>query len=329
MKKMILTRYLYNKEHVEFSFFLSLLNRDRAQAKFWIYELYYSGFKYDCFTLVWKLYYQLYAGFFVNLEELLKRQTLEWLEDNSRDWTIGTIVENMAYREPCIEFQRIFTKYRNSPPGLDTYVSKILEDTSSDPDEVFSEFVQKYGCFQVKGKTVHDSLYDTLSKIPMVRAREAYVARLFTGLFLLNSDNRFDMKVYVILGKDNVTQYKNKPFVQGKSWKILRRERKYTAEVPPENIDILFDVNWLSHAYGSPIWRHRIVKYGGSLVDGEVQFKNEDQEEQFHLWYDMEPDEQPSNIMLSNRTFTSWKEIHLKYTCDPFNEWASTYTLPL
>lgn len=325
---MTLTRYLYNKDHVVHSLFLSLLNRDREQAKFWIYELYHSGFKQECFILVWKLYYQLYAGFFVNLEQLLKEQTLKWMEDNTRDWTIGTIVENMARREPCIEFRRIFTKDRNAPPGLDEYVTKIL-DEASDPKDVFSEFVQKYGCFQAKGKKAHDSFLDTLAKIPMLPIREAYAARLFTGVFLLDSDNGFDKKVYVILGKDDVAQYKNKPFVQGKSWRILRRERKYTAEIPPDGTDVSFDESWLSRANGSPIWRQRIEKYGGKLVDGEIQFSCEEQEEQFHIWYNMEPDEQPTGTMSYKKTFKSWNKINKKYACDPFNEWASTYKLSL
>jgi hypothetical protein len=311
------------------SLFLSLLNRDREQAKFWIYELYHSGFKEECFTLVWKLYYQLYAGFFVNLEQLLKEQTLKWMEDNTRDWTIGTIVENMARREPCIEFRRIFTKDRNAPPGLDEYITKILQDETSDPKDVFSEFVQKYGCFQAKGKKVYESFLDTITQIPMLPVREAYAARLFTGVFLLDSGNGFDRKVYVILGKDDVAQYKNKPFVQGKSWKILRRERKYKEEIPPDRVDTPFDDAWLSRAHGSPVWRQRIEKYGGKLVDGEIQFGNENQEEQFHMWYNMEPDEQPTQAMLCKKTFKSWNKINLKYACEPFNEWASTYTLPL
>ena len=326
---MTLTRYLYNKSHVEYSFFLSLLNRDREQAKFWIYELYHSGFKRECFALVWELYYQLYAGFFVNLEELLKQQTLQWMEDNSRDWTIGTIVENMARREPCIDFRRIFTKDRNAPPGLDEYVTKILSDEASDPQEVLSEFIQKYGCFRLKAKKAYDSFLDTLAKIPILSRREACAARLFTGVFLLDSVNGFDRKVYVILGKDDVAQYKNKPFVQGKSWKILRKERKYTAEIPPDGEDAPLDETWLSRAYESLVWRQRIEKYGGVLVNGEIEFVNEDQEEQFDLWYNLEPDEQPSGTMSCKKTFKSWTDISSKYACEPFNEWASTYKLPL
>ena len=325
---MILTRYLYNKEHVEYSLFLALLNRDREQAKFWIYELYHSGFKQECFALVWKLYYQLYSGFFVNLEELLKHQTLEWMEDNSRDWTIGTIVENMARREPCIELYMICEQIQTSPSGLGEYVAKILDQTT-DPQSAFLEFTHKYGCFQNKGHKSHVSFCDTLSKITMLPLRYAYVSRLFTGVFLLDPNNGFDRKVYVILGKNDVTQYKNKPFVQGKSWKILRRECKYQVEIPPGSADTPLDGNWLFNAFGSPIWRQRIEKYGGSLIDCEIKFESEDNEEKFHLWYGMEPDEQPLSVMLRNRTFSSWNDVRSKYACEPFNEWASTYTLSL
>ena len=325
---MILTRYLYNKEHVEYSLFLSLLNRDKEQAKFWIYELYHSGFKQECFELVWKLYYQLYAGFFANLEELLKRQTLEWIEDNSRDWTIGTIVENMARREPCIEFYLICTQIKLAPSGLGEHITKMLDETS-DCRSIFLEFTQKYGCFQSKGQRAYVSFCDTLSNITLLPLRYACVARLFTGVFLLDSNNKFDRKVYVILGKNDVALYKNKPFVQGKSWKILRRECKYQVEIPPDDTDTRLDDNWLSHAFGSPVWRQRIEKYGGTIIDGKIQFGSEDNEEKFHLWYGMEPDEQPIDIMHVNKTFSSWNDIHSKYACEPFNEWASTYTLSL
>jgi hypothetical protein len=324
---MILTRYLYNKERVEHSLFLALLDRDGEQAKFWVYELYHSGFKRDCFALVWKLYYQLYAGFFVNLEDLLKRYTLEWMEDNSRDWTIGTIIENMARCEPCIEFYLICEQVMLAPSGLGAYATKILcENETSDPKYAFSEFTQKYGCLPSK---VHAAFCDTLQQIPMLPVRYAYVARLFTCVFLQDPNNGFDRKRYIILGKDDVAQYKNKPFVQGKSWKIMRRMRQYRAGMPTGAADVQLYDKWLSHAFGSPIWRRRIEKYGGVLMDGEIRFANEDNEEQFRSWYDMEPDEQPNCIMSRDITFSSWDEIHSKYACESFNEWASVYTSPL
>ena len=328
---MILTRYLYDKEQVEHSLFVALLNRDVERAKFWIYELYHSGFKQESFVLVWRLYYQLYAGFFVNLESLLKQQTLEWLEDNSRDWTIGTIVQNMARCETCIEFYRISRGEHTAPSGLSIWVDRIMtaEPNMVEYFKVFDEFVVKNGCFKVKGKKAHDSFRDTFEKIrtlPLEILKYACIARMFTGVFLLDSGNGFDRKVYIILQKKDIITYRNKPFVQNKSWRILRRECKYPLDLSTDYCGSpVSESDWLNHAYNSPIWRQRIEKYGGSLTsEGIVVFDNEDNEEQFNVWYNMEIDEQPVSVA------DKWKGVKSqlsKYTCEPFNAWASTYTL--
>ena len=100
---MILTRYLYNKEYVEYSLFLSLLERDKEEALFWTYELYFSGFKKETMYLMWKFYFTLYSAFYVNLETQLYEKTNMWLDDMSNDKIIGNIVINVASREPCID----------------------------------------------------------------------------------------------------------------------------------------------------------------------------------------------------------------------------------
>jgi len=350
---MILTRYLYDKEQVEHSLFIALLNRDVERAKFWIYELYHSGFKQESFILVWRLYYQLYAGFFVNLEGLLKQQTLEWLDDNRRDWTIGTIVQNMARCETCIEFYRISRGEHTAPSGLSYWVDRIravrlgglssplrppccdegvrgnLGSLPGDYFKVFDEFVAKNGCFKVKGKKARASFRDTFERIkilPLEILKYACIARMFTGVFLLDSGNGFDKKVYIILQKKDVIAYRNKPFVQNKSWRILRRECKYPLDLSPDYCGSpVSESDWINHAYNSPIWRQRIEKYGGSLTsEGIVVFDNEENEEQFHVWYNMEIDEQPASVA------DNWKGVKTnleKYACEPFNTWASTYTL--
>jgi hypothetical protein len=72
---MILTRYIYDKENLQFSILLALLNKDREQAKFWVYELYYSGFKTETFHLLWELYYKLYYISYPNMEKFMKTQS--------------------------------------------------------------------------------------------------------------------------------------------------------------------------------------------------------------------------------------------------------------
>ena len=48
---MILTRYLYPKENVEYSFKIALFEGNHEQSLFWTYELYFSGFKQETLEL--------------------------------------------------------------------------------------------------------------------------------------------------------------------------------------------------------------------------------------------------------------------------------------
>ena len=73
---MILTRYIYDKDNLQYSILLALLKKDREQVKFWTYELYYSGFKMEAFHLLWELYYKLYYISYPNMERFMKKQTL-------------------------------------------------------------------------------------------------------------------------------------------------------------------------------------------------------------------------------------------------------------
>jgi hypothetical protein len=49
-----LTRYLYSKEGVETSLFLSIIKKKISEAMFWIYELFYSGFFEEAFAIIEK-----------------------------------------------------------------------------------------------------------------------------------------------------------------------------------------------------------------------------------------------------------------------------------
>ena len=82
---MTLTRYLYNKEHVEFSLLTAIQERKREEALFWAYELYHSGFGDDVTALVASQ---------VSCPKL--RAYFEKLPDLESDaLVVGTIVENL------------------------------------------------------------------------------------------------------------------------------------------------------------------------------------------------------------------------------------------
>ena len=92
---MVFTRYLYNKEHVEFSLLDALCERNREEALFWAYELYHSGFKDEVSALVAEQ---------VSCPKL--RAYFEKLPDlESDELIVGTIIENLLNKNTKIRIK--------------------------------------------------------------------------------------------------------------------------------------------------------------------------------------------------------------------------------
>jgi hypothetical protein len=89
------TRYLYLIQDVKASLMLSILDRQRKEAFYWAYELYFSGIEEETFCLLQNMAYTKYnkkcAAFVDKQKEL-------W--DNNRDhyWILGTIVWYLCER---------------------------------------------------------------------------------------------------------------------------------------------------------------------------------------------------------------------------------------
>ena len=100
MTSTVLTRYLYSKEHVEYSLLVAILGRRREESKFWAYELYHSGFKMEVVAYVLKLYYHLYQTHYPTLEKFFDTHFQVWTSEESEDAYIGILVENLVIRIP-------------------------------------------------------------------------------------------------------------------------------------------------------------------------------------------------------------------------------------
>ena len=93
------TRYLYIKQHVNISLFISILEKKTDEALFWVYELYFSGYKEDAFSFVINTYNIAFET--VNtpsFKRFINEKYEEWKCDNSKDENIGLIVYNMCMR---------------------------------------------------------------------------------------------------------------------------------------------------------------------------------------------------------------------------------------
>jgi hypothetical protein len=75
-----LTRYLYSFIEVRQSLMMALLDRQRDEALFWLYELYFS--EGEAFEYVIQLYNYLYKQYNPVLEAFINKLFAEWEDDD-------------------------------------------------------------------------------------------------------------------------------------------------------------------------------------------------------------------------------------------------------
>jgi len=214
---------------------------------------------------------------------------------------------------------------------MHTAVTLILQSTDiGDCLGITEDFMQNETTILKKTICYYQQTLDTFEQIGTLELetlKYACISRIFVSIFLSDPQNGTDYKRFSILELDDITRYKNKPFIQNKAWKMLRRECIYNLEIEPgyKNEKINVD-NWLFDASKSPIWMRRITKYGGKIGNSAVIFEDEDMEEEFRIWFDVDPDEQPTSVKdkwIGQKKYEQWSDIHICYACEPYNEWLN------
>jgi hypothetical protein len=97
---LVFTRYLYAKDEVRIALLVAILNKS-DDAIFWAYELFYSGFKHEFFSLIWKIYYDFFATLNPSFEQYLLKKHKEFLKTdktNEDDRFVSSIVQTMLFR---------------------------------------------------------------------------------------------------------------------------------------------------------------------------------------------------------------------------------------
>ena len=96
---LVFTRYLYSKEEVLHSLFISILDKNYEEALFWGYELYYSGYQNDTMEYLMRIYNELFSS--VNTKSFdifIKDKNEKWISNREQDWLFGTIIWNLCIR---------------------------------------------------------------------------------------------------------------------------------------------------------------------------------------------------------------------------------------
>jgi len=80
----ILTRYLYNKDHVRVSLYWAILDKNQDEAFFWAYELFFSGFEEEAFEYIHTAYAIFFEEAHPNLRRILTELYQEYQESEDR-----------------------------------------------------------------------------------------------------------------------------------------------------------------------------------------------------------------------------------------------------
>lgn len=251
-ENIIFTRYLYIKQQVIHSLFLSLLDHNYKEALFWGYELYYSGFQQYVMDFILSTYTDLYSnGYSANFTEFINNNYNLWLSDNTKDYILGIMIRNIAIRNYDINY-----------------------------------FIENF--FKVKCHKKPSIIYNNKFRITMV----------------------------------NIDKYKTPEHICGKGRFILKNEckfkiRNYADEILQFcaiNIKDKYYYNWLYYAYECPLWQNRIIQHNGIKNSNtkKIDFKTDDDLEEFHELYGYEPDEQLLEVQERCIGNSSVKQLSIK-----------------
>jgi hypothetical protein len=263
------TRYLYVIDDVKSSLVLALLEKQRDEALFWAYELYFSGLKDDVFCMLEQLVTMIYAPLNPYLPIFLQRKKQEW-EKTKQYFILGTFIYNMVYRPYDISpFVKTFCKDME----LIQYINNNCISKPISTNKIYINIEQKD---VVKYLTINNALPRTLLK------------KVIKYPIRKNTLTIFDHEHGVL----------NHAQLQEKYW-----------------------YHWIYYSGLSPIWKERIENHNGTInpISEMVDFKTDDDMEEFYKKYNYEPDEQSThiqemNIGTGNEEQLDWREFYKLYS---------------
>ena len=343
----IFTRYLYIKDEVKIALLLSILNKS-DDAIFWAYELLYSGFKYELFNLIWKIYYDFFAILNPSFSSYLMKKQTEYFS-SKEDRFISAIIQDLIIRpfntdifmtrQICQLFETNVENSDKFEEKLDYWLKNedyrsiacyiLNQDVLSDLDVY--KYVMNWFKLTNQSRLIKDYLNAIASSYNSVSNKIILLARIMS----IVSKNKKLVKgknFYMIVEPEDVIQYETIESSDNvESYRILRNgcicgidDQKYLNLFKLErhkvtNLLDIYNDKWLYHASFSPTWFDRIKLYKG-YVDyehKEVKFISDDWEEDFYCRYGYEPDEQPLNV--KNKSISNinrdndWKKFYEMY----------------
>jgi hypothetical protein len=297
------TRYLYEKTEVLHSLLFALLDKQRDEALFWAYELYYSGCEDELVGWIQWVYNTFYASvdvWFCNFLEINLSRLMTLRDKTERDCLIGTIISNFVHREydiqyfaktymkiaftetkPAIRNHRIYIQFR--PRDLAPYETACVRTSECDIGACSGSRIHRRG-FILVGEWCKGRAIELLHKNTEARNSHrcsCYPRNATTGACCgLREVSRFPIRKNESLF---LQTYVQSSYEAGA---LIDTAKPYL-------------YHWLYFASHTPVWKQRILAYPSARINHEtqmVEFHDDDDTEAFYQEYGYYPDEQSEEI---------------------------------
>jgi len=287
----IFTRYLYEYSHVQHSLIWALLERQRDEALFWTYEMYFSGFQEETFQWLWEIYHYMYQELSPHLAPILIHLYRSSEDDDTMvgSWILYLLSSPISLTRYMREKHNVYLTYPEITENVLLPPILMIPPTE----------VDIYRTVTNKNSEFHNwQILRNVCRFPL-RAE-----RICNGnMLLLERDE-----------DDKSSGYETIQYVTAQG-KTMRRKRRILARLDLSKMD-----SWMYYASFCPLWLERIQEHRGQICHEtqRVWFEEEDDEEAFHSDYDLEPDEQPRSVqetILSPPVYRyiSWKSFYEMY----------------
>uniref|UniRef100_A0A6C0HUQ0 Uncharacterized protein n=1 Tax=viral metagenome TaxID=1070528 RepID=A0A6C0HUQ0_9ZZZZ len=289
----IFTRYLYEYSHVQHSLIWALLERQRDEALFWTYEMYFSGFREETFQWLWDIYQYMYQELSPHLAPILIHLYRSSEDDDTMvgSWILYLLSSPISLTRYMREKHNVYLTYPEITENENVLLPPILMIPSTEVD--------KYRTVTEKNSEFCN--WQILRNVCRFPLRAERICNGNMSLLERNEDDKLS-------GYETI-QYMT---AQGKT---MRRKRRILARLDLSKMD-----SWMYYASFCPLWLERIQEHRGQICHEtqRVWFDEEDDEEAFHSDYDLEPDEQPRSVqetILSPPVYRyiSWKSFYEMY----------------
>jgi hypothetical protein len=347
-RDIILTRYLYIQDEVKKALLVSILNKS-DDSIFWAYELFYSGIsKKDFFNLIWNIYYDFFAILNPSFESYLIKKQKETIKNNKK--LISAIIQNFLIRPFNID---VFMNYNIYIHLNETHTKSLtIENCENSILNKDYKSISKYllNINIQEHLNIFKSIIDIFIKLNYKLNKNRIILNyckiitksnscvsikkiLLSKVLSLFTNIKKGKNFYVVVDPEEVVQYETiKVSDNIRNYNILKYSticgindsgmlnlfNNKRGNITFEELNILFNRDWLYYASFSPFWNRKINKYYG-IINHEtksVSFKDDDYEELFRSKYDYEPDEQSLLIktkIIPRFNKSKWNEFYTKY----------------